>query len=1079
MQTTTFRLRCLGPAMLLGSDDARVSFETRKHLVLLYYLARHPGRPVSRDELTDLFWHGDEEKKARHSLSHAVSLINKSMRAEAIAVVSAGRLMLPEGMVDLDVRDFERLVAEGQFIQARELWNGRLFEGYWIPRAPKLEEWLAVERGRLERVFRRVLHELIEDHRAAGDHEMMRREAEALLDLDELDEKAMLGYLEALTLLGDRTLALRRFKEFEKRIVSELDAEPSSALKSWAKRQKRGEQSPISISRPVERGVLPAVRPLYGRDAEFESLWTLWEETATGRGKFVIIEGPAGIGKTALGAKLANQIHVAGGSVCFIRCYRTEKPVPFTPVTAFVNQVSRLPGFLGVGSDSLSELTRLHSDLRHRFPHVPQASPSDDLSRHRLCDAALEAVKSVSDEQSLLIFVDDIQDADEASLALLHYLGRQVSDLRTMLVCAIRTGEALTEVERTFLTSSRTACLAKFVALGQLPSDQIVRLAHQVLAQRGFPSSEALFGEVVRKSWGNPLLAIEAATAATTGQARSEGQTDESPRESFDASSIERLRALSPNARLIASTLAAAGRPLSDYELTEVADLPAAELATATAELDSQGFTRYHAGYLAFQHERYQGAAAKLASPAIRQAIHLALANNMRKAAVSNGSIRFELAKHLEAGGRHAQARKQSLLAAEYAASVGAIRSKADALELALTLKPNDEETAVDLAHCYLIVNDSQALARLRSSNKLGRDSADFRYFDLAARVQSGEMAFGDGCDHLLELVNGHASNFRMEPEALLLLLRVADKTFRYGTVRQSARRLRKFASSYCSFATAYVFAKYYWAERALPFMEAALKDAQLERNWTVEQLARDGLGIVLKQVGKYRDSVQQFQHAVNLARKTMNPHAEIAALQNRAVTELCLGEFDRMAATHREVERIGGTTSALDKHRLYNDALVDLQLRDHNSAATKFAKCYRECVNAGFPVLAMQCAAGSALVSQRIGDLQGLANHAAAVRALRPHNDQTSMSWIDIAALAFDDALNNGEPEKALRQLRRSCRQYSRRDVSFWMALELERLNLRIALKDEGTHQDRDRLIQLSARYEAKAVQKSAFDLV
>ena len=66
--------------------------------------------------------------------------------------------------------------------------------------------------------MRRALHELLGTARSEGDWESMRSVADSLLELDGLDETAMLAQLVALTLLGDRTLALRRYVEFEARL---------------------------------------------------------------------------------------------------------------------------------------------------------------------------------------------------------------------------------------------------------------------------------------------------------------------------------------------------------------------------------------------------------------------------------------------------------------------------------------------------------------------------------------------------------------------------------------------------------------------------------------------------------------------------------------------------------------------------------------------------------------------------------------------------------------------------------------------------------------------------------------------
>lgn len=1076
---TAFRFRSLGPsaALLDGAED-RVVFETRKHLLLLFYLARQPGRPVSRDELTDLFWHGDDEKKARHSLSHAISLTNKAMRTEAIVSAKAGRVMLPEGVVSLDLREFERLVAEGQYLQARELWNGRLFEGYWVPRAPKVEEWLNTERSRMDLLFRRVLHQLIEQFRSSGDHDLMRRESELLLALDDLDEQAMLACLEALTLLGDRTLALRRYKEFRERLITELHAEPNARLRAWMNRVSKADiPTRVTPTHQVsEGGILPASRPLYGRDAEFSTVWTFWEEARNGRGSFVIVEGPAGIGKSALAAKIANQVHVAGGAVCFVKCYRTDKAVPFAPITALIRQLSRLPGFVATSANWLSELARLYPELKQLFQTIHEPMAIDDSARLRICDATIESAKAVADEQPLLILVDDVLNADEASLALVHYLGRQVSHLSIMLLCTARTSyeDIYADEERTFLETSRSARLASFILLPVLSNSEIAKIAANTLAQQRLQYSEASLEGIARIAAGNPLAAIEAAMMSSHQSKTASSEPLDSNTEShFDNSSLKRLQSLSSEANLVAAALAVSGRPLSEYELLSITALKPAELSSGTIELERAHFVRRAGGSVGLSHERYAAGIEARIHSRTRQQLHAALAKHLKRTGGKNPACTYELAIHLRGASKIKDARRNALSAVDFAASVGSIRGKADALELAigLTDSPREEEI-VELARSYLSLNDLDALRTLLA--KFTNLTLDRRFFETAIKLQSGDVPLTAIRDELISITFG-SERYQTEAEALLLLLRVADKTFSYELVKKCARELRRYhPKAFGCFATAYLYAKYYRADKTLNAIEHALRVAQAERNWPIEQLCRDGLGIALKQVGRYKDSIRQFEYGLGLARKTMNPHAEIACLHNRAVTEMCLGEYEQMRSSHSEAAAImiGPTEVAFSKYRTYNEALAYLFENRLDDAEKMFRVGY-ETTSQTFPLMAAQCAAGLALVAQRRGDLDGILLAAAEIRKHQPASDRMTLAWIDTAALAYADTVSARSENKhePLERLQRHTRGLLRRDISFWLAESYEVIKLREMLSGKRDTTTRLELRRVAERFGALGV--------
>ena len=214
VRRTQFEYRCLGPVSLHGAGGRKLSFRTRKQMALFTFLIRRQGQPEPRDRLIELLWSEDPVSRARHSLSQTASLINKMLGCEAIEIPAKDELLLREGLVWADVAEFEHCAAQHRQRDARALWRGNLLEGIWIHNAPAFERWLETERRRLLEAMRRALHELIGIARTEGDWEQMRSVAESLLDLDALDETAMLAQLVALTLLGDRTLALRRYTAF-------------------------------------------------------------------------------------------------------------------------------------------------------------------------------------------------------------------------------------------------------------------------------------------------------------------------------------------------------------------------------------------------------------------------------------------------------------------------------------------------------------------------------------------------------------------------------------------------------------------------------------------------------------------------------------------------------------------------------------------------------------------------------------------------------------------------------------------------------------------------------------------------
>ncbi len=891
--------RCLGPVSLQGAAGQRLAFRTRKQLALFTLFVRRPGQSQSRDALIELLWSEDDGVRARHSFSQSVSLINKTLGCEAVASTAKDELVLREGIVWADVAEFERCAAQRRHRDARSLWRGNLLEGIWIRHAPTFERWLEVERRRLAETMRRALHALLTTARSEGDWEGLRSVGDALLDLDALDETAMLAHLVALTLLGDRTLALRRYVEFEARLRDELGAEPGPEMRDWARRQRTGGPAGppgggVGAPRVSETVMRPTLAPLYGRTAEFAALWRAWDTARGARGGCVVLLGPPGIGKTALANKLVDQVRAAGGAACVARCFRTEKCVPFAPVSALVRQMAALPGFVSLGEVWISELARLVPELRERFPHAPLALAADDSARHRLCEATFRAGESVSFEQPLLLVVDNVHDADETTVALLHYYGRQASAQRTLLICVARTDDEGGGGAGAFADQAREQGFAHIQRLGPLEQVNLERVAADVLAQRGLEAATPIVQSVGRLAHGNPLHAMELALAIPAHDGRpsadwllgiaDQAQTAE---ESFEASAATRLAALSRGAQGVSAALAVAARPLAEHEILAVARLAPAEFASAVFELEGGRFLRREGGRFGFAHDSYAAVACTTLGANERAEIHARLASVLAESAARNPAARIEVALHLERAGIPGDARAHALAAAAFAGSLGAVSERAEALELVRRVSRDyDGETAAALAECYLGLREFERLDALcreaRGHPELpGCACGEFRYLEIAADHHSGRAQLSRVCSALETLLGPAGPGaFVHRSDAMTLLMRTADKTGAFCLVRATARAQRRAASvesadgrsAHALFASAYVFAKYYWPQRALPLLERARRQAEIEQNWELEHACRDGIGVVLKQLGRYIESTEQIRYSLALSKTDLEP---------------------------------------------------------------------------------------------------------------------------------------------------------------------------------------------------------------
>ena len=225
-------LRCLGEFEAHGACRSPVDFPTRRAKALLAYLARHPGRRISRDRLGALLWARCGDERARVNLRQTLMLVRKTLaRAAGPCVVSHGdALYLDPDHVDVDVAEFDELCREqapDALERAATLYRGEFLEGFAL-NEEFYEEWLRAERQSLEERALDALMTLLRCHLDAGNAEQAIRVARKALSLDPLRESAHRVLMRLFADTGDRALALKQYQSCCDLLSAELGVQPET-----------------------------------------------------------------------------------------------------------------------------------------------------------------------------------------------------------------------------------------------------------------------------------------------------------------------------------------------------------------------------------------------------------------------------------------------------------------------------------------------------------------------------------------------------------------------------------------------------------------------------------------------------------------------------------------------------------------------------------------------------------------------------------------------------------------------------------------------------------------------------------
>lgn len=203
---------------------------TRKAGAMVAYLALQDGHTQTRDKLAGLFWSRNTDEQARTNLRQALSRLRKAMSNgdEAPLLASAECVALDMARIDLDVRQFESLLGEGEveaLERAMDLYRGDLLDGLSLNESD-FDHWLWAERERLRVLAVNALLKLIDGYEATSDLNRCVDTALRLLSIDPLQESAHRALMRAYAAQGRYGMALQQYESCRELLNRELQVEP-------------------------------------------------------------------------------------------------------------------------------------------------------------------------------------------------------------------------------------------------------------------------------------------------------------------------------------------------------------------------------------------------------------------------------------------------------------------------------------------------------------------------------------------------------------------------------------------------------------------------------------------------------------------------------------------------------------------------------------------------------------------------------------------------------------------------------------------------------------------------------------
>ena len=689
-------LLTLGAPLLLSGTGEQIRFRTRKHFALLIRLAVEAGRRLTRDYLMDLLWGNAPAHLARHSLAQALTVLKQKVGREHLLIQRAA-VALVEGAVDADVANLDACD-----LQIR----GAFLDGFDVPASAAFEQWKDEWRAKLTPRIRDCLVKQMDAGRRIGDFATVERHAQILHDLDPLSEDAVRGLIEARAWVGDRTNALKAFARFEADLATELGAKPSAELVRIADLLREGRRAAPRPQSPDQRPERQERRfeseTLIGRERDFARLYDAWLEVRRRTPRIMVVTGDPGVGKTTLTNAFVSTCQMEGAVVARAQAYDAERELPFAILAELIKQLTLQRAIGGADPEALSELSRVSPEIFNVFPGVPKPVEwSAEVVPLRLADSFLKAVEAATDEGPLVLVVDDVHAADNASAAILHMVARKLPRTRLLLILTGRTNELRTAAAPSALVSDTTVQALQGLELEPLSAEAAERLvtALAVRADATLKPDDLPTTRILQAGNGNPL-ALELLTKEWVAHGSSSLLSDIEALNTQPVANIgipraigavfdRQIRRLDATSRAALDFAAVLGRRLADLPLYEVVGLAPAAAGEALTRLLEEGFLREVHGGLEFRNELIRAQAYYAIAGPARQHLHREAGSVLaqRKVGDDPRSSNLEVAWHFLRGGDPSSALSSALGAAEAAIAEGA-PSEAEQILAALLREP-------------------------------------------------------------------------------------------------------------------------------------------------------------------------------------------------------------------------------------------------------------------------------------------------------------------------------------------------------------------------------------------------------
>ena len=254
------------------------------------------------------------------------------------------------------------------------------------------------------------------------------------------------------------------------------------------------------------------------REEELDELDHFKNKVASGEGRFVLLGGETGVGKTRLAEKFLKRCEEEGFNVFKSRCLYYESTEPYLPFYEALEEHFEEreeegfgPGFVTPSFSTSSETAPMSMIGRTDKSNDQNKDISFTDQQEMMFNRVSDLLIDLSKRTPIVFFMDDLQWIDKSSAQLMHHLARKIYDNSILFLGAYRQDELMYVEEelpmRETLSRLKEEETVRLMEVSRLDQPSVSEIVRSYINRGDLP--EDFVWTIYRETEGNPFYIVE------------------------------------------------------------------------------------------------------------------------------------------------------------------------------------------------------------------------------------------------------------------------------------------------------------------------------------------------------------------------------------------------------------------------------------------------------------------------------------------------------------------------------------------------------------------------------------------